>query len=169
MCNHDKILPPITMMRGKLRIIENHLYPKRGIIENAYTSFEVYLIFNIPRLGDIVFCIYPVFFFKNIPRFKLLFYFLLKNYIYRKFIWIEKKYTPNGVYFFCASITMMRNFWRIMVSYFLSRKITHHGCTQVKSYKWQINTKNDHIMVMNARIYWKSHGNGNVRKTKDQL
>ena len=25
----------------------------------------------------------------------------------------------------------MRNFWRIMVSYFLSRKITHHGCTQV--------------------------------------
>jgi hypothetical protein len=65
------------MMRGKLRIMENHLYPKRGIIENAYTSFEVYRFFNIPHLGYIVFCIYPVFFFKNIPRFKLLFYMYL--------------------------------------------------------------------------------------------
>jgi hypothetical protein len=62
-------------MRGKLRIMENHLYPKRGIIENAYTPFEVYLIFDIPRLGYIVFCIYPVFFLqKYTPRFKLLFY-----------------------------------------------------------------------------------------------
>ena len=38
-------------MRGKLRIMENHLYPKRGIIENAYTSFEVYRFFDIPHLG----------------------------------------------------------------------------------------------------------------------
>jgi hypothetical protein len=62
------------MMRGKLRIIENQIYPKRGILENAYTSFGVYRFFNIPRLGYIVFCIYPVFFFKNISRFRLLFY-----------------------------------------------------------------------------------------------
>jgi hypothetical protein len=61
------------MMRGKLRIIENQIYPKRGIIENAYTSFEVYRFFNIPHLGYIVFCIKPLFF-KNIPRFILLFY-----------------------------------------------------------------------------------------------
>jgi hypothetical protein len=30
-----------------------------------------------------------------------------------------------------------------------------------KLYKWQINTKNDHIMVMNAVVFCKSHGNGN--------
>jgi len=29
-----------------------------------------------------------------------------------------------------------------------------------KSYKWQIITKNDHIMVMNAIVFCKSHGNG---------
>ena len=50
-CNHDKFLTPIAMMRGKLRIIENQIYPKRGIIENRYTPNGVYMIFNIPRLG----------------------------------------------------------------------------------------------------------------------
>ena len=29
-----------------------------------------------------------------------------------------------------------------------------------KLYKWQINTKNDHIMVMNAIVFCKIHGNG---------
>jgi hypothetical protein len=29
-----------------------------------------------------------------------------------------------------------------------------------KSFKWQINTKSDQIMVMNAIVFRKSHGNG---------
>jgi hypothetical protein len=31
-----------------------------------------------------------------------------------------------------------------------------------KSLKWQINTKNDHIMVMKDIVFCESHGNGNV-------
>ena len=97
------------MMRGKLRIIENQIYPKRGIIENTYTPFGVYRFFNIPRLGYIVFCIYPVlnYYFmciyifyrkKNIPRLGYIFMNRKKIYpVWGIFLTIEKKYTPNGV------------------------------------------------------------------------
>jgi hypothetical protein len=124
------------MMRGKLRIMENHLHSKRGIIENAYTSFEVNRFFNIPHLGYNNFAYTPFFSSKIYPvlnyYFKCIYIFYRKNILRLWYIFNnKKKYTPNGVYFFCASITMMRNFWHITVSYFLSRKITHHGCTQV--------------------------------------
>jgi hypothetical protein len=92
-CNHDKILPPITMMRGKLRIMENHLYPKRGIIENAYTSFEVYRFFDIPHLGYIVFCIYTPFFSSKI-------YPVLNYYFICIYILYRKKYIPRLRYIF---------------------------------------------------------------------
>jgi hypothetical protein len=140
-----------------LRYIGFLIYPIWGILYFAYTPFFSSKIY--PVLNYYFICIYILYRKKYIPRLRYIFMNRKKNiprlrYIFNNrkniypvwgiFLTIEKnipqtgykrkiKYTPNGVYFFCASITMMRNFWRIMVSYFLSRKITHHGCTQVKN------------------------------------
>jgi hypothetical protein len=113
-----------------LRYIGFLIYPIWGILYFAYTPFFSSKIY--PVLNYYFICIYILYRKKYIPRLRYIFMNRKKNKPRSGYIFNNRKNTPNGVYFFCASITMMRNFWRIVVSYFLSRKITHHGCTQVK-------------------------------------
>ncbi len=110
-----------------LRYIGFLIYPIWGILYFAYTPF--FTSKTYPVLNYYFICIYILYRKKNIPRLRYIFN--NRKKICPKRGIKEKQNIPQTGYI-CASITMMRNFWRIMVSYFLSRKITHHGCRQFK-------------------------------------